>query len=144
MKSPIAAQLPSPTKIPVAIPPPDYWQANPSWRISMLKMIDPYGWHKIDKRTLDRIRQRLSNFETMTWSDILVVGKKRHHTVSIDRISAEAKKHLRELRQYDIDELVSLSLTGLERIWGIRQGSILRLLWWDPNHLICPSLRKHT
>lgn len=44
----------------------------------------------------------------------------------------------------DQDALVSLGLTGRERIWGFIANGVMNLLWWDPNHEVCPSLLKHT
>jgi len=38
------------------------------------------------------------------------------------------------------DALVSLRLSGKERVWGILQENALLLLWWDPGHEICPSI----
>lgn len=80
----------------------------------------------------------------MTWNDIIVVAKKRNHTVPVSRVCKEARDHLSALNLSEIDEVVSLHLTGTERVWGYRQGAVLHVLWWDPDHQICPSLLKHT
>ena len=40
--------------------------------------------------------------------------------------------------------IVSFHITGKERIWAIRSGERVFLLWWDPNHEIYPSPKKHT
>ncbi|MEL6899611.1 MAG: hypothetical protein AAFP07_01565 [Cyanobacteria bacterium J06606_4] len=112
--------------------------------MSHLEMVDPYGWHETDAVTLKRIREKLGDFESMTWNQILVDGKKRHHSIRIDQIAKPALKRLREIEQDDIDRLVSLSLSGKQRVWGILEEGVLRLLWWDPNHKICPSHKKHT
>jgi hypothetical protein len=78
----------------------------------------------------------LRPFESMTWGEI---EGSRSHFISRSSIIAAAQKRLREIKQDDVDELFSLRLTGRQRIFGIRDGAILRLLWWDPLHELCPS-----
>jgi hypothetical protein len=107
-------------------------------------MCDPFGWHRLNSVDLCAIKEKLSHFETMTWNEILVRGRKQNHYVSRDDLSADAENRLVKLRQDDIDSLLSLHLGGKERVWGMMEGGVLRLLWWDPSHKVCPSLKKHT
>ena len=107
-------------------------------------MSDPFGWHEITKAKVQDIRVRLSSFESMTWNQILVEGKTRHHSIEVWKLCKEAQERLRIIGLGDAEEVVSLGLSGRERIWGIRQGVALLVLWWDPEHQICPSLLKHT
>ena len=48
------------------------------------------------------------------------------------------------IRQDDVDELMSFRLDSRGRVWCIQTGNIMRVLWWDPNHEVCPSFKKHT
>lgn len=108
---------------------------------------DPYGWHTIDMKTFEHIQERLKNFESMTWSAILLDGKKQNHSVAVDRLCKQAKDRLEELRLFPVEKLVSLRLSAMGRIWGIpdpKEKAVLKLLWWDPRHEICPSLKKYT
>ena len=77
----------------------------------------------------------------MKWSQVL---GNRHHEIPKNKLHPEALKRLTEIKQDDIDMLVSLHLSGTQIIWGIRKHNILRILWWDPDHKVCPSLKKHT
>ncbi len=122
----------------------EFYKLRPAWRISLLEMCDPFGWHALDKHTLNEIRRKLAEFETRTWNDILLVSKKQNHSISVNDLSAEAKKRLKDLELDDIDEVVSLKLSGKERVFGIRHDVALTLLWWDPHHKVCPSILKHT
>jgi len=79
----------------------------------------------------------------MTWAEISK-DKKKYHPIRVDKLATEARKRLEELRQDDVDVLWSLRVQGKPRIWGIREGRVLKLLWWDPNHEVCPSKLKHT
>lgn len=144
-KKPKARIEPSPKKQPkVAYNPTSYNHLRPSWRISKIEMLGPYGWRNIDAETLIYIHGKLSNFESMTWNDILVKNKKNNHSIEIENLSPTAKTRLAEIQLEDIDELVSLRLSGKQRVWGILDQGVLNLLWWDPNHQVCPSNLKHT
>lgn len=110
----------------------------------MLEFGPPFGWHEVDSPTLQRIRERLKNFESMTWAEILNEGGKRNHFIPVKDLCKEARDRLQTIKQDDVDEILSLGLTGRERIFGILENSVLRLLWWDPKHSVCPSAKKHT
>jgi len=113
----------------------------PSWRIIALEMAGPYGWDTIDQNTLTYIQGKLRGFETMTLSEIFVRDKKRNHGVELDQLCREAQQRLQQLGYDDLDELYTLRLSGPERIWGIRECNVFSLLWWDPKHKVCPSLK---
>ena len=51
---------------------------------------------------------------------------------------------LRELQQDDSDGLYELRFGGKERVWGIRRDDRFCILWWDPEHMVCPSTLKNT
>lgn len=117
---------------------------TPAWRVSLMEMAFPFGWSDIEPEKLREVRDKLRDFESMTWYEILVAAGSRNHAVAVERLSKEARDRLEELGQLDVEELVSLRLSGAERVWGIRAGNILNVLWWDPLHAVCPSLKKHT
>ncbi len=135
---------PSPKKTPVPSPFRDSGRMNPSWRVSRMELADPYGWQKLTIEEARQVIKRLGHFESMTWNEILVGANKQNHSVSIDDLSKEARSRLEELQLDDLDELLSLRISGEERVWGILQEGVVLVLWWDPKHQVCPSLKKHT
>ena len=77
-------------------------------------------------------------------------GQQQHgtnsHLVSVEKLMPEARRRLADLRLWedlweDLEELLSLRLTGKRRVWGILVGHSLKLLWYDPRHEVCPGLR---
>jgi hypothetical protein len=124
--------------------PTSYYELQPAWRLNKLEMCEPFGWHSVDKETIERIRSRLVAFESMTWREILVEGRKRNHSIKTEDLCRAAQKRLEEIGLDDIDRLHSLGLTGAGRIWGLFSHGVMSLLWWDPDHQICPSPLKHT
>ncbi len=109
-----------------------------------MQMASPFGWQEIGHEKLNEIRQKLSQFEAKSWSEILIKDKHWNHTISVDDLCKDAQDRLVQIDQDDVEELISLRLSGSERIWGIRDRDILKILWWDPDHQVCPSPKKHT
>lgn len=137
-KQPSALSLPPVEKKPVGSF-QDFGKLNPAWRFHLLELCDPFGWHKLDENRLHYIRQKLSHYESMTMNEIFVVGKKYNHAVSFKNLTSAAQNRLWALNLEDTEQVHRLRLSGAERVWGIRDLNVLNLLWWDPDHLICPS-----
>jgi hypothetical protein len=140
-----AREVPSPSKQPrIAVDPNSYYQKRPSWRVAKMEFVDPFGWHILDANGVNAIREKLANFETMTWKEILLDAKKQNHNISVDDLVKEAQDRLTEIFPEQLDELTSLRLTGNQRVWGQINEGVMELIWWDPEHQICKSNKKHT
>lgn len=112
----------------------------PAWRFSTVDLNGPFSWPVNQPQELT-ILQRLRDFDTMHWSEL---ETKQHHAISVDQLSKEARDRLLEIKQDDVDEVFSFRCSARERIIGIRINDIVKLLWWDPDHQVCPSFKKHT
>mgnify|MGYP001019726695 CR=1 FL=1 len=126
----------------------NYRTMKPSWNLGFLDLSYKWSFHKVvgDNVLFRDVYSKLCFYETMTWQVILQAnGGKSHgsnnHEIPIERLIPEAQKRLEELHLNDIDSLFSLRLTGKQRVWGILDGSVLKLLWLDMNHEICPSIK---
>jgi hypothetical protein len=127
-KKPKASIAVAPQKQPrIASDPTSYHERKPSWRISRIELVDPYGWHRLDGPGLQSIRTKLAHFESITWSDILIKAKKQNHSVPISDLCSKAQKRLKEIHCDYIDELLSLHLAGVERVWGILDQGVMTL-----------------
>ena len=114
-----------------------------TWHIGILDQKGTWGWRRIDGKVFwEKIWRKMGHFESMTWASI--EASKRNSSISVSNLSSAARKRLRQIKQDDIDVLFHLGLSGKERVWGIRDGRVLRILWWDPEHTVCPSEKKHT
>jgi hypothetical protein len=100
-------------------------------------------------KTFNDIAEHLKSYERRTWGEI-EANRERDHPVAITHIIPEAKARLESLRWRnpqqldDNDYLMRFEFTGMQRIWGFRSGYYFMVLWWDPQHKICPSQKKHT
>jgi hypothetical protein len=127
--------IPAPAKSPKQEFNEDWRNMRPAWRVSLLETVDPFGWHVVEEVEAHRVRMRLANFESMQWKEI--VGKECHF-IAVSKICPEAQQRLKDLRQDDIDAVMSLRVTGAERVWGIMEHNIMKVLWWDPQHRVYP------
>jgi hypothetical protein len=122
--------------------PPEVDDRRPVWRVQRVDLDGPFSWRKVDAGALERIVRRLGELETMTWQ---AIEGKRDHFLTPESLSKAARKRLDEIQQDDAaDYIFSIHLGGLERVIGIRDRWILRILWWDPKHCVCPSTLKNT
>ena len=121
--------------------PTNYDKEPPVWQVSTIDTEGEWGWHQMNSKIWNEIHKRITNFESMPWVEIY---KTESHFVSIERLCTSARKRLEDMQLDDIDRLFSLRLTGKQRIWGIRDRNILKILWWDPNHEVCPSPKRYT
>ena len=128
----------------IVVPRESCYPHKPAWRVSLLELVDPFGWHEIDASKLLDIRAKLAGIEGNTWRDILVRDAKYNHFIAVDRICATAQERLRALHLDDTDALLSLRLAGTERVWGILETNVLNVLWWDPEHLVYPVEKPNT
>ena len=71
-------------------------------------------------------------------------AKKQNHNVSVDDLVKEAQDRLTEIFSEQLDELTSLHLTDKGRFLGKINEGVKDLLWWDAEHRVCPSHKKHT
>ena len=124
--------------------PDDANQLHPVWSIQHFDVDGDWGRNRIaDGHLWDALFAKLKHYETMTWGEILK-DKQHNHSVSVSSLTKEARERLAHMKQDDIDSVFRLRLTGKQRVWGIRDRHVLRLLWWDPEHEICPSALKNT
>ena len=113
---------------------------HPSWRFSTVDRSGLFAW-PIQQEVELKVLQKLRDFDSMRWTDI---AGPDHHPIQIDRLSPTARQRLEQIQQDDIDEVFSFHFSGKARIIGIRDQSVVKLLWWDPEHQVCPSPKKHT
>lgn len=77
----------------------------------------------------------------MTWEEILVRSKKQNHSIVVTDLCSEAQLRIEE-KGLLLEKVVSLRLSARERVFGYLENGVLVLLFWDPLHQVCPSLRE--
>lgn len=118
-------------------------QSDPtiSWRVGSMDVDGRWGWAGLDGDTVRLVHQKLAAFETMTWGE-LTKDKSNNKQIPVGNLCSEAQQRLTELRLDDQDALWQFRLGGRQRVWGWRAADVLHLLWWDPEHEVCPSAKR--
>jgi len=120
------------------------YHQNPVWQLNMIDMEHAeWGWKNFGSAHINEFLEKMKHYESRKWYEIHQ-DKKRDHLVSVDKLSPEAQKRLNELNLGDTERLYRLKFTGKLRIWGILHGHIFKILWFDPEHTVCPSQLRHT
>lgn len=122
-------------------------QKKPTWRMGLVDFEGCWGWGNINQLDVFKtIQDKLKNFESMTWGEIekklTPKGTPQNHLMSISNICKNAKDRLKQINLDDRDTLYSLRFSNTERLWGIREGEILYIIWWDHDHSIYPVPKK--
>jgi hypothetical protein len=138
-KTPKASVSPVESKIPKAGGFPTD-QCQPIFRAEQMDLSGPFCW-TLDPSQIQEVFQKIFDTQKLTWQDLRNNGS---HFVNKLDLCTEAQKRLILIQKEDLDQLFSLRITGRKRIWDIKEGNILWLLWWDPDHKVCPSHKKHT
>lgn len=112
------------------------------WRFSAADKDGPFAWSRLsDPAVYKSVSERLHQFETM---DELSIGRSGSHAVDVGSLCKEAKDRLAKIELDDIDELFSFRIDGPTRVWCRPLQGVMLVLWWDPEHQVCPSIKKHT
>lgn len=106
-----------------------------AWRFSGSDGGGPFAWTIVGDDKFREVIQKLAEFEGKNWNDIIKGGS---HPIPVPDLSKEARDRLVAIERDDLDELMSLRLTGPNRVWCVRSGHIMRVFWWDEHHQVYP------
>jgi hypothetical protein len=121
---------------------PDVKGGPISWRFSHADKGGPFPWTCFeDAATMTEVMERLSNVEGLSETALRESGS---HPIDVYKLSKDARTRLEQLEHDDLDSIFSLRVTGERRVICIHHGNIMRVLWYDPKHQVCPSIKKHT
>ena len=142
-KTPKAQVSPLNNKQPrIAAPPPTFRGGVLSWRFNAVDKNGPFSWLNLaDGAEFMSVINVLAGLETMEEAK---QAQKGCHFIALDRLSKPAQDRLTEMALDDLDELYSIRLSGRGRVFCVHRPSYMRVLWFDPDHQVCPSVKKHT
>jgi hypothetical protein len=117
---------------------------QPAWIIGILDVDGPWGRTKVESVDdfVTKILKKLKNADSKTWAQIR--SEPGNNDIPVEKLIKDARDRLKELKLQDLDAIFHFRFSGKERLWGIRDQHHFKILWWDPEHEICPSKLKHT
>ena len=106
-----------------------------AWRFSHVDKGGPFAWQIEPHEKFHEVLHKLVEFEEKNWNEIMAGGS---HPIAVGGLCKEARDRLVEIEKDDFDELLSLRLSGDNRVWCVKFGHIVRPLWWDADHQVYP------
>lgn len=142
-KKPVAVVSPLDKKQPrTSSDPPSFRGGVISWRFNAADRNGPFSWDALtDGAEFMSVIKTLSDIETMSEANQQQRGC---HFIPLYKLSKEAQDRLAEIQLEDLDELYSIRLTGRGRVFCVHRPQYMRVLWFDPDHRVCPAKLKHT
>ena len=105
----------------------------------------PWSLARVDSDDQMDLLSHMGQYESMTVGE-LRSGRFRDFT-SYDNFAACPNKEAvaRLVERYDApDSIARFRLSGTKRLYGFLVDNEFHLLWWDPNHEVWPSEKRHT
>ena len=132
---------PSKLGLPTAIVPKDPLDLRPILSFDLMDLSGLYCFSQASPRALQHAMARLFNAAQTTYRDLQAGGS---HFISVQDIIPDAQKRLEALNLNDYEQVYSLRCDGPIRVFGVRDGAVLHILWLDEYHAICPSPKRNT
>ncbi len=123
--------------------PATYNNMRPSW---CFRACDEELWNFSAENFMNDILPKLKEFETQTWNEILIRGKKNNHSIDSEKLNKVARERLEKLK-VEAASIISLRLSATHRLYGYRIDGVYYILWYDNNHgdnstCVCRSRKK--
>jgi hypothetical protein len=126
----------------IAALPPSFRGGVIAWRFNAVDKNGPFSWLALDDPAEHKaVIEAMADIETMREADLDARGC---HFIALGKLAKAAQDRLMELRLDDLDELYSIRLNGRGRVFCVHRPQYMRVLWFDPDHQVCPSVKKHT
>ena len=127
----------------IAVTPPGD-EERVSWRLGDADLGGPYQWSAITHADLARLVSVFREVDKKRWSQAM--GDSTGEIKSIPRTSlcADAQRRLEAIHRDDESWFHEIRLGAKPRVWGTRSDSIFHVLWWDPEHQVCPAGLRNT
>ncbi len=116
---------------------PDIEGSPLAWRFSACDRAGDFAWPPVlSCERLIHVFEKIHEFEAKTWEQLVGMGC---HQIDCWQLDKAARDRLKAIELDDIEQLMSFHVSGIERIWCIKDANIMRVLWWDPLHKVYPT-----
>jgi len=113
------------------------------WHFGAMDFEGPYGWAGATREHLLKVIEVVRGMEKQTATEIFDAARYRQTVgaskgIPFTEICRRAQRRLREIGLDEHDLLYEIRITRRARLWCLRFSAVACLLWWDPDHLVCP------
>lgn len=112
-------------------------EVTPVWKVAIMdKDAHVLGWQQCSKKRWFEILDNLGEYEKLTFAEL---GAQGCHPVPQERMKPDALARMRELKLDQVESLYSLRIMKKIRVWCLREGNLMYLLWYDPEHRVAKA-----
>ena len=127
----------------------DFYDKYPQWLFQRCDFEHPKWGMSCNSGALTKVFRYLSNLESQKWGEILTdkSGRRnntRNHEIELSDLSKEAQKRATDINVDEFDALCSIAVGGRERVWGHISDGVFCIIWFDMQHEIYPTEKRHT
>lgn len=96
------------------------------------------------------VLEKIIEYASMSWIDVKQQthgqkGKSKNHYYPLNEMSSTAQKRFVQLGLDEYgDSIFSFAVSSVVRIIGYRENEYFHVLWYDAQHEVYPSKKKHT
>ena len=115
------------------------------WRFTHLDREGPWGLAHLSHEQVQALIGDMVKFENQTINELFYQGEwpgKCHDVAELP--NRAALERLDALGIPDMTKIWKLRIGGAGRLWGFLAGHVFHIVWWDPDHQVWPSKKKHT
>lgn len=121
-----------------------YMAKTPVWRFNRVDFEHPKWNLENCDVSVEQLYRKLKDFEGQTWQQIDKHSNGKNHFIEFSRMCKEAQERAIKLHLDQFDSLYSLRLSGTLRLFGLLDDGEYSIIWYDCDHEICPSTKRHT
>ena len=127
----------------------DFYSKYPRWLFSRCDFDHPKWGMACNSSNLTKVFRYLSDLESQKWGEILTDksgrGKNtRSHEIDLTNLIKEAQVRAVDINVDEFDALCSISVGSRKRVWGYISDGLFYIIWFDMQHEICPTEKRHT
>lgn len=108
------------------------------------------GWHwQVDRGTIGMLVRFLTEMERLTWREIWDQrthskngDSQKHKFIPVESLCDAAQRRLGELQLDEFEQMFRFRVGNMGRLWGViseETPRVFYVIWWDPDHKVCPS-----
>lgn len=114
------------------------------WRFSDADTGGEWPISAISPEHMAMLISKMASFESMEIGEIFKPGAQLGKKYPLASLPSHTLARLRDLERDDEDEIARLRCTGSTRLSGFLREHVFHVIWWDPEHRVYPSAKKHT
>lgn len=115
------------------------------WRFVHVDQDGPWATATMTAEAVHALLAQLTAFESMTIDELFHRGDYPGKCYDVHALpNKSARERLEAVGLADMTRIWRLRIGGTGRLYGFLIDNVFHVLWWDPQHEVWPSKKRHT